>query len=64
MQAALARHDVILRQAIENHHGSVFKTVGDAFYTAFCNASETLHAAAGRTMSMDKAIAFALKTKD
>ncbi len=32
MQAALARHDVILREAIEAHGGHVFKTVGDAFY--------------------------------
>ncbi len=32
MQAALARHDAILREAIEGHGGVVFKTVGDAFY--------------------------------
>ena len=28
MQAALARHDAILRQAIEGHDGVVFTTVG------------------------------------
>ena len=31
MQAALARHDELLRRAIEERGGYVFKTVGDAF---------------------------------
>lgn len=35
MGAALARHDAILRAAIEEHGGTVFKTVGDALYVAF-----------------------------
>src|SRR5207247_668722 len=30
MQAAIARHDLILREAIEAHGGYVFKTMGDA----------------------------------
>ena len=34
MQAALARHDEILRDVIEERGGFVFKTVGDAFPTA------------------------------
>src|SRR3712207_3835257 len=45
MQAALARHDTILREAIEGHSGVVFKTVGDAFYAAFDTAPDTLQAA-------------------
>ncbi len=45
MQAALARHDAILRQAIEGHGGVVFKTVGDAFYAAFTMAPDALAAA-------------------
>lgn len=45
MQAAVARHDAILRQAVEAHHGTVFKTVGDAFYAAFSTAAEALEAA-------------------
>ena len=45
MQVALARHDTILRQAIESHSGHVFKTVGDAFYAAFTNAPAALSAA-------------------
>ncbi len=45
MQAALARHDAILRQAIEGHDGHVFKTVGDAFYAVFTTAPDALQAA-------------------
>ena len=45
MQAALAKHDHILRAAIESHGGHVFKTVGDAFYAAFATASDALAAA-------------------
>ncbi len=35
MAAALRRHDVILRTAVERAGGFVFKTVGDAFHAAF-----------------------------
>ena len=35
MAIALARHDELLRAAIEAHGGRVFKTVGDAFCAAF-----------------------------
>src|SRR5947199_3038283 len=45
MQLALARHDTLLRDAIESHHGFVFKTVGDAFYAAFANPADALDAA-------------------
>ena len=45
MRAALARHDAILRQAIEQNNGHVFKTVGDAFCAAFATATEALKAA-------------------
>src|SRR5215212_4667246 len=44
MQAALARHDEILRRAIEMHGGYVFKTVGDAFCAAFPRAPGALDA--------------------
>jgi predicted ATPase/class 3 adenylate cyclase len=44
MQAALARHDAILRRAIESHDGYVFKTVGDAFCAAFATALDCLRA--------------------
>ena len=45
MQAALARHDEILRRAIEDRGGYVFKTVGDAFCCAFSTAPDALEAA-------------------
>ena len=45
MQAALARHDTILREAIEAHGGHVFKTVGDAFYAVFSTAPDAVDAA-------------------
>lgn len=45
MSAALARHDAILRQAIEAYSGFVFKTVGDAFCAAFPTPHYALAAA-------------------
>jgi class 3 adenylate cyclase len=45
MQASLARHDELLRLAIEEHGGYVFKTVGDAFCCAFPTAPDALEAA-------------------
>ena len=45
MQKALARHDEILRSAIEANGGYLFKTVGDAFCAAFRSAPEALDAA-------------------
>ena len=35
MAAAVARHDELLRDIVARHGGAVFKTVGDAFCTAF-----------------------------
>jgi predicted ATPase/class 3 adenylate cyclase/Tfp pilus assembly protein PilF len=45
MQASLDRHDEILRRAIEERGGYVFKTIGDAFCCAFPAATEGLGAA-------------------
>jgi serine/threonine protein kinase len=45
MQAALARHDEILRGVVTEHGGHVFKMVGDACYAAFPSAPEALEAA-------------------
>ena len=45
MSAALARHDAVVRSAIEAHGGEVFKTVGDAFCAAFERASDAVAAA-------------------
>ncbi len=45
MPELLARHDAILNQAIEAHHGFVFRIVGDSFSAAFDTASDALSAA-------------------
>jgi len=45
MQIALARHDEVLRSAIEERGGYIFKTVGDAFCCAFPTAPDALEAA-------------------
>lgn len=44
MGPALARHDAIMRSAIESAHGLVFKTVGDAFCAAFPSPAQALEA--------------------
>ena len=56
MQRALARHDEILRDAIEEQEGYVFKTVGDVFCAAFPTAPDALEAAlsAQRTLFADE----------
>jgi predicted ATPase/class 3 adenylate cyclase len=45
MEVALIRHDAILRSAIENQNGRVFKTIGDAFCAAFADPAAALLAA-------------------
>src|SRR5438105_9236403 len=45
MNAAVERHDTILRQAIEANGGVVFRTEGDAFRAAFPTAPQALGAA-------------------
>jgi predicted ATPase/class 3 adenylate cyclase len=45
MRQALARHDLLLRHAIEAHGGQVFKTVGDAFCAAFSTPPAAVAAA-------------------
>jgi class 3 adenylate cyclase len=46
MRARLARHDELLRQAIESRHGLVFKHLGDGMCAAFASAPDALAAAA------------------
>jgi predicted ATPase/class 3 adenylate cyclase len=56
MSAAHARHDQILRGAIESNHGHVFQVVGDSFSAAFNTAPEAVQAvlAAQRALSAEK----------
>ena len=44
MAVAHARHDEILRNAIEANHGYIFQVVGDSFSAAFHNAIDGLRA--------------------
>ncbi|HLO34092.1 MAG TPA: adenylate/guanylate cyclase domain-containing protein [Anaerolineales bacterium] len=45
LPALLERHQGILKQAIEAHHGFVFQVVGDSFSVAFDSAANALKAA-------------------
>jgi predicted ATPase/class 3 adenylate cyclase len=45
MKSALARHDAILRAAIESHHGYLVKTTGDGAHAAFATAPAAATAA-------------------
>lgn len=42
MKAAVERHDALLRQAIHEHEGVVFRTEGDAFRASFTTAPQAL----------------------
>ena len=45
MRDALARHDEILRDAVESHHGIVFNTTGDGMVAVFKSAPAAVAAA-------------------
>jgi class 3 adenylate cyclase len=45
MSVSHARHDAIVREAIEANNGYIFQIVGDSFSAAFHNAIDGLHAA-------------------
>jgi predicted ATPase/class 3 adenylate cyclase/Tfp pilus assembly protein PilF len=44
MQAALARHDTLLRHAIESSDGCIVKSMGDGVYAVFAAATDALAA--------------------
>src|SRR5579862_5890595 len=46
MQAAVRRHDELMRAAIEGNAGFVFKTIGDAFCAAFSRTADAAAATA------------------
>ncbi len=52
MGVALARHEVLVRGAIEGAGGYVFKTVGDAFCAAFTTPASALAAAADAQLAL------------
>ena len=52
MHDALARHDELLRSAIESHHGHVVKTTGDGFHAAFSTARDAVLAAVSAQVAL------------
>ena len=44
MQAALARHDALLRAAVEANHGTIIKTTGDGLHAVFASAADAVSA--------------------
>src|SRR5215211_7462453 len=44
MKSALAKHDAILKEAIESNHGHIIKTTGDGFHAVFEKAIDAVNA--------------------
>ena len=55
MRPALARHDEMLRAAIEAHVGYVVKTTGDGFHAAFATAADAVDAAVAAQLGLGRA---------
>ena len=53
MQAAVRRHDELMRAAIGAHQGHVFKTIGDAFCAVFWTAEDAVGAAFEAQRALD-----------
>jgi len=53
MSQALAAHDVVARNAVEGHHGTVVKMTGDGMHAVFDDALDAL----GATLDMQRALA-------
>lgn len=53
MSQALAAHDALARNAVEAHHGTVVKMIGDGMHAAFDDALDAL----GATLDMQRALA-------
>lgn len=54
MSAALERHNELLGAIIRSHGGYVFKTVGDAFCSAFENAAQAVEAAIEAQLALSR----------
>jgi predicted ATPase/class 3 adenylate cyclase len=53
MKGALARHDAILRDAVEGHEGQVVKARGDGVHAAFGRAEDAVAAALEAQLALD-----------
>jgi len=56
MSLANARHDSILRKAIETNNGYIFQIVGDSFSAAFHNAKDGLRAAVAAQRELQREV--------
>ncbi len=54
MKSVLARHDELLRMAIESNNGQVVKTTGDGFHAAFDSAQDGLNACIQAQLSLQQ----------
>jgi predicted ATPase/class 3 adenylate cyclase len=68
MKNALAKHDAILKEAIQSNHGHIIKTTGDGVHAVFTTAIDSVNAsiAAQRELSSSFTISpstFALKVR-
>ncbi|MBV8163215.1 MAG: adenylate/guanylate cyclase domain-containing protein [Candidatus Eremiobacteraeota bacterium] len=54
MDAAVRRHDSVMRAAIEQHSGYVFKTVGDEFCAAFPTVFGAINAAVAAQRALNR----------
>jgi predicted ATPase/class 3 adenylate cyclase len=52
MAQAVARHDDLLREAVEAHRGRVIKTTGDGIYAAFADATDGIAAVVAIQLSL------------
>jgi predicted ATPase/class 3 adenylate cyclase len=56
MKSALAKHDSILKSAVESNHGYVIKTTGDGVHAVFEKAADAANAAIGAQLSLKSLI--------
>jgi predicted ATPase/class 3 adenylate cyclase/tetratricopeptide (TPR) repeat protein len=52
MARAVARHDALLREAVEAHRGRVIKTTGDGIYAAFADVTDGIAAVVAIQVSL------------
>lgn len=52
MPAALARHDELLHEVIERHHGRIVKNLGDGIYAVFRRAGDAVAAAVAAQLAL------------
>src|ERR1700680_509180 len=54
MKIAVARHEQLMSTAIKQHGGYVFKTIGDAFCSAFPTAPDAVRAALDAQLALNQ----------